>query len=166
MENFAKKAAYLKGFAEGLDMSPKSDEGRLLAKIVEVIEEMADELDTIGAYSDELTERVNLIDEDLGDIEEDYYKNICGMQRDSFDDEDFDFRNMHDADDEDMDDDMDYFEIECPNCKDDVLIDYDMLEDGKEIICPNCKQEIELEFDCDCDDCDCGCDDDDCDCDD
>ncbi len=155
MEEFAKKAAYLKGFAEGLDISPKSDEGRLLAKMVDFIEEMAEEIDSINAYSDELTERIDIIDEDLGDIEDEFYSDVCTLGKRSFDEDD----ELELGDIDDMDDDMDYFEIECPNCKDDVLIDYDMIEDGKEIICPNCKQEIELEFDCDCD-----CDDDDCDC--
>ena len=62
-------------------------------------------------------------------------------------------------DDDDLDD-MDFFEIECPNCKEDVMIDFDALDEDKGIICPNCNQEIQLEFECDCDsddDCDCGC---------
>ena len=63
----------------------------------------------------------------------------------------------------DEDDDMGFFEIQCPSCNEDVMIDFDTLDDEAPIICPNCGEEIELEFDCDCgDDCCCG---DDCDCD-
>lgn len=165
MKDFAKKAAYIKGFADGLDISPKSEEGRLLNKLVEFVEEMAAEIDSINSYSDELTERIDIIDEDLGDLEESFYGDE-DLDFSANDDDDYDFADDDDYDfsddDDDFDDDgMDYFEIECPNCKDDVLIDYDMLEDGKKIICPGCKEEIELEFDCDCD---CDCDDDDCDC--
>ena len=47
---------------------------------------------------------------------------------------------------------MDFFEIECPNCHEDVLIDYDMLDDEKGIVCPNCHEEIDLEIDTDDDD--------------
>ena len=51
----------------------------------------------------------------------------------------------------------DYFEIQCPNCGEDVMIDFDMIDDDNAIVCPNCHEEIELEFDCDCDDDDCDC---------
>ena len=51
----------------------------------------------------------------------------------------------------------DYFEIQCPNCGEDVMIDFDMIDDDNAIVCPNCHEEIELEFDCNCDDDDCDC---------
>ena len=114
MEDFAKKAAYLKGFADGLDISPKSDEGKLIGKLVDLVTEMAEEIDSINNYSDELTERIDIIDEDLGELEDDYYGDGEDYDYDDDDDDDDIFDFSHD-DDED-DDDMDYFEIECPNC--------------------------------------------------
>ena len=66
--------------------------------------------------------------------------------------------NDDDYDDDDYDSDgNDYFEIQCPNCGEDVMIDFDMIDDDNAIVCPNCHEEIELEFDCDCDDDDCDC---------
>ena len=54
-----------------------------------------------------------------------------------------------------MSEDMGFFEIQCPNCNEDVMVDFEGLDDDAPIICPNCREEIELEFDCDCDCDDC-----------
>ena len=62
-----------------------------------------------------------------------------------FDDEyDDDFDMISEFGDEDDDE---YFEIECPNCKEDVLVNFDDIDNG--IVCPHCSEEIELEFDTD-----------------
>ncbi len=141
MEELLKKVSYLKGFADGLDISEKTDEGKLLKKIVETIEEIADSVCDLAVEHDDLCDQVEAIDEDLGELEEIIY-----------DDEDCDC---------DCDcDDCDCFEIECPNCNDIICIDEDFFDDDedKPLICPNCGKEIELDFSCECDDCDCGCD--------
>ena len=65
-----------------------------------------------------------------------------------YDDDDF----MDDYDDDYDSDGNDYFEIQCPNCGEDVMIDFDMIDDDNAIVCPNCHGEIELEFDVDEDD--------------
>ena len=73
-------------------------------------------------------------------------------------DGEYDYDDSDDYDDDDYDSDgNDYFEIQCPNCGEDVMIDFDMIDDDNAIVCPNCHEEIELEFDCDCDDDDCDC---------
>lgn len=143
MEELIKKVSYLKGFADGLDINEKTDEGKLLKKIIEVLDEMSDAICDIAQDHEDLCEQVEAIDEDLGELEDDFY-----------DDEDCDCGC-------DCDDD-DYFEIECPNCKEVICLDESFFADDedKPIICPNCNKEIELDFscDCDCDDgCDCGC---------
>jgi len=138
MESLLKKVAYLQGLADGLDIDDSSDEGRVLLKIIDVLDDMSDALADLAVSHDELYEQVEAIDEDLADLETEVYEG---------DDYDYD----------DDDDDLDYFEIECPHCKELVCIDEDLLEDDA-IICPNCEQEIEIEFSCDCDDCDCDCD--------
>ena len=142
MENIIKKVAYLKGLTDGLEISEKTDEGKVLLKIVDILEEMADAIDEIAADQEELMEQVDEIDEDLAAVEDDLYEDDC------------------DCDDCDCDDDMEYYEIECPSCKEVIYLDEDIFDDDAPIVCPNCGQEIELDFDCDCDcdDCDCGCD--------
>lgn len=134
MENIVKKVAYLKGLAEGLDISEKTDEGKLLLKIVDVLDDIADALDEIAAEQEDLADLVDDIDANLAAMEDDFYDDECDC----------------DCDD---DDDLDYYEIECPSCKETIYLDEDIFDDDKPIECPNCGQEIELDFSCDCEDC-------------
>ena len=47
MEDLIKKVSYLKGYADGLDLSPKSDEGKLIIKLLDVMSEMADTIEEL-----------------------------------------------------------------------------------------------------------------------
>lgn len=137
MENLIKKVSYLKGLADGLDISEKTDEGKLLIKMVEVLGEVADAVEKLDRDQRELADVVDALDEDLADVEETVFDDddagcdCCGHDDDSSD--------------------VDYFEIQCPNCKETVYIDEDFFDDDAPIVCPNCNQEIELDFSCDCD---------------
>ena len=42
MEELIKKVAYIKGLAEGSDLSKKTPEGKILSKVLEVLEELTD----------------------------------------------------------------------------------------------------------------------------
>lgn len=143
MKYLYEEVAYLKGLAEGLEISKETKEGKVIHKIVEVLESFADAIVDLEEQAD-LIEYVESIDEDLADMEEDIYE-----------DED---------EDSDEDSDFSYVEMECPNCGDLVDIDEDLLyNDEIDVICPNC-QAIILSSDdednsyiectevCDCDD--------------
>ncbi len=140
MEDLIKQAAYLKGYAEGLDISPKSDEGKLIMKLIDVVGTMADKIN-------ELEERVMDVEDVTDELDEALYEIADDLYGDDYDDsyEDDDFSDSE-YDDELDEDGGDYFEIECPNCGEDVMIDFDMIDDDSAIICPNCHEEIELEF--------------------
>ena len=138
MENLVSKVSYLKGLAEGLNIDKTSAEGKLLLSMVDVLSDIALEVDDLLDAHDELEEKVDEIDSDLADIEEIAY-------------------GEDDEEDEEFEDDMDFFEIECPNCHEDFMVDFDALDEEKGIVCPNCNQEIEFEFECDCDDENCDC---------
>ena len=140
MEDLIKQAAYLKGYAEGLDISPKSDEGKLIMKLIDVVGAMADKIN-------ELEERVMDVEDVTDELDEALYEIADDLYGDDYDDgyEDDDFSDSE-YDDELDEDGGDYFEIECPNCGEDVMIDFDMIDDDSAIICPNCHEEIELEF--------------------
>ena len=47
MSDLSKKISYVKGFADGLDISPKSPEGKVIGKLLEVLEEMASKVDEL-----------------------------------------------------------------------------------------------------------------------
>ena len=139
MKHLYEEVAYLKGLAEGLEISTESKEGKIIHKIVEVLEVFADAIVDLDEEQSELSEYVESIDEDLADIEDDIY-----------DDGDCDELDENE-------DDLSFIEMECPNCGDLVEIDEDLLYDDEvDVVCPNCQAIIlssEDEEDCMCIDC-------------
>ncbi len=139
MDFLYERVAYLRGLAEGLGVEEESNEGKVIANIIDVLEDFAEAINELYDYQEDLDEYVEAIDEDLADVEDELYE-------DEDDDEDFD--------DFDDFDDYDYIEVECPHCKEYVYLDEDLLNNDKEVICPNCHKVIDLleECHCDCDD--------------
>ncbi len=130
------RVAYLKGLMDGLDIDKESKEGKVFAAIIDVLDEMALSVSDLKESQDEMEELVDIIDEDLGQVEELIYG---------------------DDDDDCCCDDDSYYEVVCPTCGDTICLDEDMLA-KEEIECPNCGEKLEFDLDdCDCDDCcDCG----------
>ncbi|MBS6507800.1 MAG: zinc ribbon domain-containing protein [Paraclostridium bifermentans] len=143
MKYLYEEVAYLKGLAEGLEISESTKEGKIINKIVDVLESFADAIVELEEEQIELIDYVESIDEDLSDIEDDIYEE-------------------EDEDDEDDDEEYNYIEMECPNCNDFVEIDEDLLyNEDIDIVCPNCQAVIlSAEDECECsDECICDCDD-------
>ncbi|GAA0099939.1 CD1247 N-terminal domain-containing protein [Paraclostridium bifermentans] len=143
MKYLYEEVAYLKGLAEGLEISEETKEGKIINKIVDVLESFADAIVELEEEQIELIDYVESIDEDLSDIEDDIYEE-------------------EDEDDEDDDEEYNYIEMECPNCNDFVEIDEDLLyNEDIDIVCPNCQAVIlSAEDECECSDeciCDCDC---------
>ncbi len=141
--DICEKIAYIKGLAEGLELSNDTKEGKILNAIIDLLGDITEEICDIEDGCDELLEQIDAVDEDLASLEEIIYE-------DDEDDCDCDCEDCCDCDDE-------VYEIECPACNDVIYLDGDMLaEEG--MTCPNCGTELEFDFDCDCDceDCDCG----------
>ena len=67
-------------------------------------------------------------------------------KEDSYDQED-DFLAPSDEEEvvEDDEDEDDFFEVECPNCQEPLIIDDEALAAG-EVECPNCEQRFSLEL--------------------
>lgn len=142
--DICEKIAYIKGLAEGLELSNDTKEGKILNAIIDLLGDITEEICDIEDGCDELMEQIDAVDEDLASLEEIIYE-------DDEDDFDCDCDDCCDCDDE-------VYEIECPACNDVIYLDGDMLaEEG--MTCPNCGTELEFDFDCDCDCDDC------CDCD-
>ncbi len=151
MSYLTEQAAYLKGLYDGGDFDESTKEGKLLGALIDLVGEMAEEIDAFEADFDEVVELVDEIDEALADVEDEVYGDC-----------DCDCDDCCDCDDDDDDwdfDDDDELALECPNCGDMIYLDPSLLEESEQTItCPGCKEEIELEFTDDCD-CGCGCDD-------
>jgi len=143
------KVAYLKGLVEGLGIDETTSQGKITKAMVDILNDMALSIADLEDCASELYEEVEALDEDLGALEEDFYE--------EFDDEDED---EEDEDEDDCDCDCccdEIYEVECPNCGEEICIDGEILDMGH-IDCPNCGENLTFEIEED--DCDCGC----CDC--
>ena len=119
----SEKSAYLKGLMEGMNLNTESNEGKMIAAIVDLLGDMAKRVtdieETTIAISDELDE----IEEDLDAIE-DFIMD---------EDEGFEFG----------DEETTIYEAECPSCGEVVDFDEETLEKGS-IVCPNCGETLEF----------------------
>ena len=67
------KMSYLQGMLDGLDIDTSTKEGKLLVQMTEVMHEMVMCVDDLQTQVDELTELCDILDSDLGEMEEDFY---------------------------------------------------------------------------------------------
>jgi len=125
MSNVNDRVAYLKGLAEGMKLSDETNEGKLLLKMLDVLENMAEELTSLRTDHDELDEYVESIDDDLADLEE-YL----------FDDDDDEDDDEDDEDDEEDDDQVVVYS--CPHCGNEVTFEIDGFDFEEENLCPAC----------------------------
>ncbi len=124
------KVAYLKGLMEGMELDTEKKEGKLLAAIIDVLDDIALELEDMKDYADELGEGLDAVSDDLEDVED----VIFGEDEDE-EDEDFD----EDEEDEDC------YATTCPTCEETIYFDDSILSDG-EVICPNCGEKLEFDL--------------------
>lgn len=138
----SEKSAYLKGLMEGMKLDTETNEGRLLAAVVDLLGEitksMSDIEDTTLAISDELDD----IEDDLDEVFE--YLGEGDGQDDDLDDS---FDELDDELDEDDEDDYDFddttvYEVEC-KCGEVIDFDEETLEQGS-IVCPNCGEVLKF----------------------
>jgi ribosomal protein S27E len=109
------KVAYLQGLTKGLEVNEQSSEGKLLVNIIDVLDDFAEEFESMTDAHEDLEEYVTTLDEDLTELEDEVYE------------------------DSSCDDDG-YVEVECPRCHDQVAFEADVLHDDNdlEITCPSC----------------------------
>ena len=137
----SEKAAYLKGYMDGLEMDTEKAEGKMIASIVDLLCDVTKRLseveETTIAISDELDE----IEEDLDAIEdyildeedEDDYDDFD----DDFDDDDYDEEGFDFGDEETT-----IYEVKCA-CGNIIDFDEETLEEGS-ITCPECGELLEF----------------------
>ena len=120
----SEKVAYLKGLMEGLKIDAESDSGKMFQAIIDVLDEVALEIEDLTDEVMEVGDGLDVVSDDLADIEEMVY-----------DDED---------EDEDEDDDEPVYMTTCPECEEEIYFDEDYLEDGV-VVCPNCGAKLEFD---------------------
>ena len=131
--SITEKVAYLKGLAEGMDLDTEKKEGKLLAAMIDVLEDIALELADIEDAQEELGEGLDAVSDDLEDVEDLLYG------EDDEDDDESDYEL------DDLGEDEDCYATTCPNCEETIYFDESVLEDG-EVICPNCGEKLEFDL--------------------
>ena len=129
------KVAYLKGLVEGMEIDTSKKEGKILAAIIDVLEELSLEVADLWDDQVELAEGLDVVSDDLADIEDIIYD-----EEDEFEDE-FDEEYYEDE----LDEDEDCYATTCPTCEETIYFDESILEDG-EVICPNCGEKLEFDL--------------------
>ena len=148
----SEKSAYLKGLMDGLKLDTESNEGKMIAAIVDLLGDMSKRMvdieDTTIAISDELDE----IEEDLDAIEDFIMDEDDEDDWDEYEDDE-DYYDPDDEEDEEEpeegfdfgDEDSTIYEVECA-CGNVIDFDEEVLESGS-IVCPNCGETLEFTFD-------------------
>lgn len=121
--SISEKVSYLKGLAEGLELSDKSKEGKLISVIIDLLDDIALEIEDMKEEQCDLEDGLDAVSDDLADLESLVY------EEESEDDED----------------DEDCYETTCPNCEEEIYFDDSVLEEG-EVICPNCGEKLEFDL--------------------
>ncbi len=117
----SEKVAHLKGFLEGMNFASDTNENKIILSIVEILDDLAAEVENLGDDVNTLNDYADELDRDLGELEEAFYDDDC----------------FCDDDDDECDCDCCY-EIECPHCHEKVCIDESI--DPKDIVCPACNK--------------------------
>ena len=118
----SEKVAYLKGLMEGLKLDADSDYGKLFKAIVDVLDEVALEIEDLTDEVMEVGDGLDVLSDDLADVEE----------------------LVYDEDDDDEDEDEPVYMTTCPECEEEIYFDEDYLEDGT-VVCPNCGAVLEFD---------------------
>ncbi len=142
----SEKSAYLKGLMDGLKLSTETDEGKMIAAIVDLLGDVTKKVTDIEATTIAISDELDEIEEDLDAIE-DY---ILDEEEDEEyeDDDDFDWDDDEEYDEEGFDfgdEDTTIYEVECA-CGNIINFDEETLEAGS-IVCDNCGETLEFTFD-------------------
>ena len=127
------RVAYLKGLAEGMKLDTKKDEGKLMAAIIDVLEDIALELEDVEDEIGEMADGLDIVSDDLEDVED-----VLFGDEDEDDEEDEYYED-------ELDEDEECYATTCPTCEETIFFDETILEDG-EVICPNCGEKLEFDM--------------------
>ncbi len=143
MMTITERIAYIRGIADTLELDSSDKKDRLILAMIDVLGDIAVEVDEINDELAEMNNLIDEIDEDLGAVEEEVY-DLDGCDCCCDDDCDCDCDCCDDDCDCCCDDDC--VEAVCPNCGADICIDFEELEEGKSIVCPACDTKLEFEL--------------------
>ena len=112
------KVAYLKGLMEGMKIDTESNEGKVLAAMADILEDIGLELEDLWNAQGELEDGLDVVSDDLEVVEDTVYGE---------------------------DEDEDCYATTCPTCEETIYFDESVLDDGQ-VICPNCGEKLEFDL--------------------
>lgn len=125
MADLKERVAYVHGLANGFDLGGDSKEGQVLVEVLDVLEAMAETISEVESAQRELEVYVESLDDDLAEMEEDFYG---------------------DDGDEAENDNGDWAE-RCPTCGTPFEVDLNAedpnWQPGAELTCPGCGAIVE-----------------------
>jgi len=146
----SEKVAYLKGLAEGLKINEEKPEGKLISVIIDILEDMALDIEDVSENALDLSEEIDELSEDLALLEDLVYDDEDDDEDDSCCGHSHSHKGGCCCGGDDFDEPL-FFEVKCPSCENEITVDEDVLSLGK-IQCPNCGEMLEFDFDEDEDD--------------
>lgn len=145
----AEKLNYLKGIADGMNLSEATSEGKLFLGIIDVLSALSSEKEQLESRVDKLGEYVDDLDRSLSE-----FYDMVDEQNDDATEEDADsdkedagnkagktpYKNPYEDDDfDDSEDGVSYYSVVCPYCESYVTLTGDLLpEKGEGFECPSC----------------------------
>lgn len=125
------KVSYIKGLAEGFTIDESTKEGKILAAMLDVLSDIAENLSEVDDELNDIADVMTDLEESVADLEDIVY---------DIDDDDDDEYDDYD----DFEDDLDeLYEITCPACNNTICIDYEQAATSA-MDCPNCGQHLEF----------------------
>lgn len=119
------KAAYIRGLMTGMEFDPASKNGKVIAAMMDLLEEMVATVTEHDNALDQVYDELETLDQDLDDLVMDLYG----------------------EDEEDGEEDEDLYEVTCPNCGAVATVDEETLMDpDQELVCPNCGAAFDIEL--------------------
>ena len=125
MGYLSERVSYLRGLADGLEISDDTKEGKLLKVIIDVLDDIAISVEEVEDEQKALLDDIDDIDARLEDAEDIIYEDCdCDCDCDCDDD---DCCCGCDCDDEDIE----YTDLECPNCGAEIELDSAIIDEDK-----------------------------------
>ncbi|MBQ7336315.1 MAG: hypothetical protein IJW92_07585 [Clostridia bacterium] len=149
--NLTEKTAYLKGLADGLEYDKTTKEGKIIAALLDLVNDMASEIAALQQDIEEIDDDLNYLDEYVEELDDDLQAVEDFLDGEDEEDDDDDIWSDEEDWDEDCDgdcencdgcecDNEDYYEIVCPSCGETVCFDQEL--DPENLICPACGEKF------------------------
>ena len=126
----SEKVAYIQGMFVGMELDKSEMKvARVLSEVLDVLREVGQQLDGMDAAMDQFDQELDILEDTVSELEEAVFEDEEEDREDGFDGED----------------EEDFFEIPCPTCGEDLVVDDEALAAGV-VDCPVCGGKFALSF--------------------